>query len=56
MVRGVMLLDEIVSLLSNTESSLTDALLKLKVLMHQIGKKELAEWINYQLDAYRFEA
>ncbi len=51
-----MLLDEIISLLSSSEGNLTDALLKLKVLMHQIGKKEVAEWINYELNGYPAEA
>jgi hypothetical protein len=31
---------------------LTDALLKTKVLLHRIGKKELAEWVNLELNGY----
>jgi hypothetical protein len=46
------LLDEIISLLSDRKGSLTDALLKTKVLMHKIGHKELAEWVNDELNGY----
>jgi hypothetical protein len=46
------LLDEIVELLSDKNGSLTDALLKTKVLMHRIGHKELAEWVNDELNGY----
>jgi hypothetical protein len=48
----VKLLDEIVDLLSDKSGSLTDALLKTKVLMHKIGHKELAEWVNDELNGY----
>src|SRR5213083_1085835 len=46
------LLDEIIDLLSVKDGSLTDALLKTKVLMHKIGHKELAEWVNDELNGY----
>lgn len=46
------LFDEIVELLSRDSGSLTDALLKTKVLMHRIGHKELAEWVNDELTGY----
>ena len=46
------LLDEIVELLSSSAGSLTDALLKTKVLMHRIGQKELAAWVNAELQGY----
>lgn len=46
------LLDEIVGILSDKNGSLTDALLKTKVLMHQIGHKELADWVNDELNGY----
>lgn len=46
------LLDEIIELLSDKNGSLTDALLKTKVLMHRIGHKELAEWVNDELNGY----
>jgi hypothetical protein len=47
-----MLLDEIIELLSSQTGSLTDALLKTKVLLHQIGKKELIGWVNFELNGY----
>src|SRR6266478_13324 len=47
-----MLLDDIIDLLSNETASLFEALLKTKVLLHQIGKKELARWVNNELDGY----
>lgn len=46
------LIDEIVEILSDRNGSLTDALLKTKVLMHQIGHKELADWVNDELNGY----
>lgn len=47
-----MLLDEIIGLLNSEQGSLTDALLKTKVLLHQIAKKELAGWVNNELNGY----
>jgi hypothetical protein len=47
-----MLIDEIIELLSNEQSSLSEALLKTKVLLHTIGKKELSEWVNHELNGY----
>jgi hypothetical protein len=46
------LIDEIIDLLSDKNGSITDALLKTKVLMHKIGHKELAEWVNDELNGY----
>lgn len=46
------LLDEITYLLSDKRSSLTDALLKTKVLMHKIGHNELVAWVNDELNGY----
>jgi hypothetical protein len=51
-----MLLDEIIELLSSEQPSLTEALLKTKVLLHQIGKKNLAGWVNNELNGYPDEA
>jgi len=51
-----MLLDEIIALLASEQGSLTEALLKTKVLLHQIGKKELVEWVNNELNGYPEEA
>ncbi len=47
-----MLIDDIVQLLSNEKASLTDALLKTKLILHQINKKELAVWVNNELNGY----
>jgi hypothetical protein len=46
------LLDEIIGLLSSESASLTEALLKTKVLLHTIGRRELVEWVNYELNGY----
>jgi hypothetical protein len=47
-----MLANDIIAVLSDESSSLTDALLKTKVFLHEIGKKELAEWVNHELNGY----
>lgn len=47
-----MLLDEIITTLSDEKGSLTSALLKTKVLLHSIGKKELASWVTHELKGY----
>lgn len=47
-----MVLDDIIAILSASKGSLTDALLKTKVLLHQIGKKELAAWVTNELTGY----
>lgn len=46
------LLNDIIDLLSDKAGSLTDAMLKTKVLMHKIGHKELADWVNDELNGY----
>jgi hypothetical protein len=46
------LLDDIIAILSDSKGSLTDALLKTKVLLHQIKKKELATWVTNELAGY----
>ena len=46
------ILDEIIDSLSSQNASLTDALLKTKVLLHKIGHKELVEWVNHELNGY----
>ncbi len=51
-MENMMLLDEIITLLGDEKSSLSAALLKTKILLHQIGKKELAEWVNNELNGY----
>jgi hypothetical protein len=46
------LIDEIVEKLSSSDGSLTDALLKTKVLLHKIGHEELVVWVNHELNGY----
>lgn len=46
------LLNEIIEALSSQSGSLTDALLKTKVLLHKIGHQELVEWVNNELNGY----
>src|SRR6516162_8906813 len=48
-----MLLDDIISILSDSKGSLTDALLKTKVLLYQIRKKDLVPWVTSELTGYR---
>src|SRR5260370_27242123 len=50
-----MLLDDIIKQLSEEGASLTEALLKTKVLLHQLGRKELVEWVNKELNGYSEE-
>jgi AbiTii len=46
------LLNELISNLSGEQPSLTDALMKTKVLLHQLGRKDLVAWVNLELDGY----
>ncbi|MCS3602965.1 hypothetical protein M2371_002188 [Buttiauxella sp. BIGb0471] len=45
-------LEEIIAILSSGDEGTTNALLKTKVLMYAIGKKELAAWVNHELTGY----
>jgi hypothetical protein len=45
-------LQEIIQILSSGEEGTTNALLKTKVLLFTIGKKELAAWVNYEINGY----
>jgi hypothetical protein len=47
-----MLLDDIIAILSDEKGSLTSALLKTKVLLHTLGRKELAAWVTNELNGY----
>src|ERR1700730_14077389 len=51
-----MLLDDNIALLSDQKGSLEAALLKTKVLLHQIGHKELVPWVNNELAGYPDDA
>jgi len=48
----VKLINEIIETLSSQDASLTDALLKTKVLLHKIGHQELTQWVNHELNGY----
>ncbi len=50
------LVDDIVAALSSQDHSLVDALLKTKVLLHDIGHKELVPWVNSELNGYSEDA
>jgi AbiTii len=47
-----MLIDDIIQLLSNEQGSLTEALLKTKLLLHQVQRKDLVSWVNHELTGY----
>ncbi len=46
------LIDEIIENLSSDKPNLTNAMLKTKVLLHKLGKRELVEWVNNEINGY----
>lgn len=46
------LIDEIIDNLSADQPNLTNALMKTKVLLHKLGKKDLIEWVNNEINGY----
>ncbi|MCI0562337.1 MAG: hypothetical protein MN733_27955 [Nitrososphaera sp.] len=46
------LLSDLIDSLSSEQSNLTDSLMKTKVLLHRLGRKDLAEWVNLELTGY----
>lgn len=46
------LINEIIEILSSDTGKLSNALIKTKVLLHQIGHKELVPWVNSELNGY----
>lgn len=46
------LISEIIDLLSSSERDVATALMKTKVLLFQLGEKELLEWVNNELNGY----
>lgn len=46
------LLNELIATLSAEQPHLTDTLMKTKVLLHRLGRKDLAEWVNLELNGY----
>lgn len=51
-----MLLDQIINILADSKGDLNDALLKTKVLLHTIGRKDLAVWVTHELKGYTKES
>jgi hypothetical protein len=50
------LLLELITALSNPQPSLIDALVKTKVLLHELGRKDLVEWVNNEINGYGDDA
>jgi hypothetical protein len=50
------LLNELITSLSDAQPSLIDALVKTKVLLHQVGRKDLTEWVNSEINGYSDDA
>jgi hypothetical protein len=51
-----MLLDELITLLSDPKQSLSEALYKTKVLFHQLGRKDLVPWVTHEIAGYPDES
>jgi hypothetical protein len=50
------LINDIVTILMSEDGSLNDALLKTKVLLHDLGHKELVPWVSSEVAGYPREA
>lgn len=50
------LIEEIIEILSKEEPNLTNALLKTKILLHKMGKSDLIEWVNNEINGYSEDA
>ncbi|WP_417909917.1 response regulator receiver protein [Candidatus Electronema sp. PJ] len=46
------LIDELIAALSDESQNLVGALLKTKILLHKIGKQDLVDWVNNELNGY----
>ena len=46
------LLADLIAELSTPQPSLIDALVKTKVLLHRVGRKDLVEWVNHEINGY----
>jgi hypothetical protein len=53
-VRGhnMKLIEEIIDILGAQNPNLTNALVKTKILLHKLGKKDLTEWVNNEINGY----
>jgi len=50
------LLVDLITELSSSQPSLIDALIKTKVLLHSVGRKDLVEWVNHEINGYPDDA
>lgn len=50
------LLADLIAELSTPQPSLIDALVKTKVLLHRVGRKDLVEWVNHEINGYPDDA
>ena len=50
------LLLDLITALSSPQPSLIDALVKTKVLLHQLGRKDLVAWVNNEINGYGDDA
>ena len=50
------LLADVIAELSSPQPSLIDALVKTKVLLHKLGRKDLVEWVNNEINGYPDDA
>lgn len=47
------LIEELIEMLSSSDSSLEEALLKTKVLLYRLGESGLAKWVDAELNGYK---
>ncbi|MCC6529521.1 MAG: response regulator receiver protein [Pseudomonadales bacterium] len=50
------LLTDLISELSEPQPSLIDALVKTKVLLHRVGRRDLVDWVNNEINGYPDDA
>ena len=53
---AVQILNDLIYTLSNASPKLIDCLTKTKVLLYQIGRKDLVGWVNNEINGYQDEA
>jgi hypothetical protein len=46
------LINEIIDILGAEKPNLTNALIKTKILLHKLGKEDLIEWVNNEINGY----
>ena len=55
-MNDISLINEIIDLLGNEAIEINSALIKTKILLHQIKKKELAKWVDNEINGYSNES